>query len=45
MQAAGLHIDVTGDTVILLKDCLAFADGNFEFIVAEIDEVAEPPDT
>jgi hypothetical protein len=42
-QSARLHIDIFGDRVILLKDGLAFADGDFVFIVAEIEQLAESP--
>ena len=42
-QSAWLHIDIFGDRVILLEDGLAFADGHFVFVVAEVEELAESP--
>ena len=42
-KSAGLHIDVFGDRVVLLKNGLAFADGHFVFIVAEVEQLAESP--
>ncbi len=44
IQASRFYAGVFSDGVILLQNCLAFAYGYFVFIVAEVEQFAEPPD-